>query len=175
MRISDWSSDGFSSDLGAEAVAREIRDNGGDAIALHVDLGDPNSIKKLIDDTLTHYGKLEVVFNNGAATQPELLNRDGMAGDMDIEVWDKTFDVNARGTMLMIKHALPALIKSGDAAIINKSSGAALLGDLARTAYAASKSAVNALTLYVDAQYGKQGVRCTVISDRKSTRLKSSH
>src|SRR3546814_3382534 len=107
MRISDWSSDGFSSDLGAEAVAREIRDNGGDAIALHVDLGDPNSIKKLIDDTLTHYGKLEVVFNNGAATQPELLNRDGMAGDMDIEVWDKTFDVNARGTMLMIKHALP--------------------------------------------------------------------
>src|SRR3546814_17493462 len=66
---------------GAEAVAREIRDNGGDAIALHVDLGDPNSIKKLIDDTLTHYGKLEVVFNNGAATQPELLNRDGMAGD----------------------------------------------------------------------------------------------
>src|SRR3546814_13992888 len=43
---------------GAEAVAREIRDNGGDAIALHVDLGDPNSIKKLIDDTLTHYGNL---------------------------------------------------------------------------------------------------------------------
>src|SRR3546814_20624807 len=106
MRISDWSSDGFSSDLGAEAVAREIRDNGGDAIALHVDLGDPNSIKKLIDDTLTHYGKLEVVFNNGAATQPELLNRDGMAGDMDIEVWDKTFDVNAGGTMLMIKHEI---------------------------------------------------------------------
>src|SRR3546814_13618213 len=98
MRISDWSSDGFSSDLGAEAVAREIRDNGGDAIALHVDLGDPNSIKKLIDDTLTHYGKLEVVFNNGAATQPELLNRDGMAGDMDIEVWDKTFDEIGRAS-----------------------------------------------------------------------------
>src|SRR3546814_18880934 len=66
--------------------------------------------------------------------------------------------------MLMIKHALTALIKSGDAAIINTSSGAALLGDLARTAYAASKSAVNALTLYVAAQYGKQGVRCNVIS-----------
>src|SRR3546814_12721526 len=83
---------------------------------------------------------------------------------MDIEFWDKTFDVNARGTMLMIKNALPALIKSGDAAIINTSSGAALLGDLARTAYAASKSAVNALTLYVAAQYGKQGVSCNVIS-----------
>src|SRR3546814_18757258 len=66
--------------------------------------------------------------------------------------------------MLMTKRALPALIRAGDAAIINTSSGAARLGDLARTAYAASKSAVNALTLYVAAQYGKQGVRCNVIS-----------
>src|SRR3546814_20926236 len=63
---------------GAEAVAREIRDNGGDAIALHVDLGDPNSIKKLIDDTLTHYGKLELVCKNGEATQPGKPNSEGM-------------------------------------------------------------------------------------------------
>jgi len=148
----------------AEALAAEIRAEGGDAIALHVDLGDPDSIAKLIADTLDHYGKLEVVFNNGAATQSEFLNRDGAAGEMDIEVWDHTFAVNTRGTMLMIKHALPALIASGSGAIINTSSGASLLGDLSRTAYAASKSAVNALTLYVAAQYGKQGVTCNAIS-----------
>lgn len=148
----------------AQALAEDIRASGGDAIALHVDLGDPDSIRKLIDDTLAHYGKLEVIFNNGAATQADFLNRDGAAGDMEIEVWDTTFAVNARGTMLMIKYALSALIASGSGAIINTSSGAALLGDLARTAYAASKSAVNALTLYVAAQYGKQGVTCNVIS-----------
>ncbi|OYX64445.1 MAG: hypothetical protein B7Y89_02215 [Novosphingobium sp. 32-60-15] len=148
----------------AEALAAEIRADGGDAIALHLDLGDPASIAQLIADTLAHYGKLEVVFNNGAATQSEFLNRDGAAGDMDIAVWDHTFAVNTRGTMLMIKHALPALIASGSGAIINTSSGASLLGDLSRTAYAASKSAVNALTLYVAAQYGKQGVTCNAIS-----------
>lgn len=148
----------------AEALAAEIRACGGDAIALHLDLGDPASIAQLIADTLAHYGKLEVVFNNGAATQSEFLNRDGAAGDMDIAVWDHTFAVNTRGTMLMIKHALPALIASGSGAIINTSSGASLLGDLSRTAYAASKSAVNALTLYVAAQYGKQGVTCNAIS-----------
>ncbi len=148
----------------AEALAAEICSQGGDAIALHLDLGDPASIAALIGDTLAHYGKLEVVFNNGAATQPELLNRDGAAGEMDIDVWDTTFAVNARGTMLMIRHALPALIASGNGAIINTSSGAALLGDLARTAYAASKAAINTLTLYVAAQYGKQGVTCNVIS-----------
>ncbi len=148
----------------AKALAAEIRAAGGDAIALYLDLGAPDSIAKLIGDTLAHYGKLEVIFNNGAATNSEFLNRDGMAGDMDIDVWDETFKINARGTMLMIKHGLPALIASGSGAIINTSSGAALLGDLARTAYAASKSAVNALTLYVAAQYGKQGVTCNVIS-----------
>jgi NAD(P)-dependent dehydrogenase (short-subunit alcohol dehydrogenase family) len=148
----------------AAALAAEIRASGGDAIALHLDLGDPASIAKLIADTLAHYGKLEVVFNNGAATQADHLNRDGAAGEMDIDVWDTTFAVNARGTMLMIRHALPVLIKSGNGAIINTSSGAALLGDLARTAYAASKAAINPLTLYVAAQYGKQGVTCNVIS-----------
>lgn len=148
----------------AAALAAEIRAEGGDAIALHVDLGDPASIARLIEGSLAHYGKLEVVFNNGAATQADHLNRDGAVGEMDIDVWDTTFQVNARGTMLMIKHALPALIASGSGAIINTSSGAALLGDLARTAYAASKAAINTLTLYVAAQYGKQGVTCNVIS-----------
>lgn len=148
----------------AEQVAGEIRGGGGDAVAMHLDLGDPASIEKLIGDTLAYYGKLEVVFNNGAETRPEMLERDAAIGEMDMELWDHTFRVNARGTMLMIKHSLPALIKSGDAAIINTSSGAALLGDLARSAYAASKAAINTLTLYVAAQYGKQGVRCNVIS-----------
>jgi NAD(P)-dependent dehydrogenase (short-subunit alcohol dehydrogenase family) len=148
----------------AEEVASEIRRTGGEAIALPLDLGEPDSIRALIADTLAHYGKLEVVFNNGAETSSATLERDAAIGEMDIEIWDHTFAVNARGTMLMIKHALPALIKSGDASIINTSSGAALLGDLARSAYAASKAAVNTLTLYVAAQYGKQGVRCNAIS-----------
>jgi len=148
----------------AEKIAAEIRADGGNAIALYFDLGDPASIKKLIDDTLAHYGKLEVLFNNASDTRPAILENDLPVADLSIDIWDHTFKCNARGTFLAIKYALPALIKSGDAAIINTSSGAALLGDLARTAYAASKAAVNTLTMYVAAQYGKQGVRCNVIS-----------
>jgi NAD(P)-dependent dehydrogenase (short-subunit alcohol dehydrogenase family) len=149
---------------GAEQVAAGIRDGGGDAVAMHLDLGDPDSVARLIENTLRRYGKLEVLFNNAADTRPEILQKDVAVAELDMAIWDHTFRVNARGTMLMIKHALPALIRSGDAAIINTSSGAALLGDLARTAYAASKAAINTLTLYVAAQYGKQGVRCNAIS-----------
>jgi len=149
---------------GAERIAADIRQKGGDAIALHFDLGDADSIKQLIDDTIAHYGKLEVLFNNAADTPPGVLENDLPAMDLPIEIWDRTFHSNARGTFIAIKYALPALIASGSGAIINTSSGAALLGDVARTAYAASKAAINTLTLYVAAQYGKEGVTCNVVS-----------
>jgi NAD(P)-dependent dehydrogenase (short-subunit alcohol dehydrogenase family) len=149
---------------GAEAVAADIVADGGEAIAVRVDLHDGDSIKAMIDRALAHYGKLEVLHNNAADTRAELLGRDGAVGMMDEEVWDQTFHANARGTMLAIRHALPALIAAGSSAIINTSSGAALSGDLYRPAYGASKAAINSLTRYVATQYGKKGVRCNVVS-----------
>lgn len=148
----------------AKKVVEEIRGKGGDAHPLYFDLGDEASIRKLIDDTIAHYGKLEVLFNNAADTPPAVLENDLPAMDLSVEIWDRTFNSNARGTFLATKYALPHLIKSGSGAIINTSSGAALLGDVARTAYASSKAAINTFTLYVAAQYGKEGVTCNVVS-----------
>src|SRR3546814_15012144 len=64
----------------------------------------------------------------------------------------------------MMKYTLPHMVKQGGGSIINTSSGASLRGDLFRPAYASSKAAVNVLTEYVAAQYGKKGVRCNVVS-----------
>ncbi len=55
------------------------------------------------------------------------------------------------------------MVEAGGGSIINTSSGAALAGSLTGPAYASSKAAVNTFTLYVAAQYGKQGVRCNAI------------
>lgn len=148
----------------AERVAADIVAGGGEAIALRFDLHDDASIKAMIDDTVARFGKLEVLHNNAADTRPEILGRDGAVGAMDPDVWDQTFHANARGTMLAIKYALPALIAAGESSIINTSSGAALSGDLYRPAYGASKAAINSLTKYVATQYGKKGVRCNVVS-----------
>src|SRR3546814_2289911 len=68
---------------------------------------------------------------------------------MDAAVWDRAFIVNTRGTMLMIKHAIPMMREAGGGSIINTSSGASLTGDLFAPAYASSKSAINTLTRYV--------------------------
>lgn len=149
---------------GAEKTAASISAMGGAAIAAAFDLRDEKSIVALVHRALDEYGSLQILHNNAADLRPDLLMRDGPVGMMDPDVWDATFNANIRGVMLTIKHALPALIRSGDGAIINTSSGAALLGDLQISAYAAAKAAMNTLTKYVATQYGKLGVRCNVVS-----------
>src|SRR2546423_501782 len=131
------------------------------AIAGEVDISSQDSVKALIDFTVRTFGRLDIVHNNAALT--------GLPGDLDVlsmttEVWDTVFGVNARGAMLMCKHAIPAMADSGGGSIINMSSGMAAMADLMATAYACSKGAINTLTLYVATQYGDRGIRCNTVS-----------
>ena len=149
---------------GAQQVAGEIADAGGTAIAQHMDLNNEGTIKAMIDATMDRFGTLQIVHNN-AADMRQVYQDEDMAVDlMEVDLWDAIFHANMRGTMLVTKYALPALVESGNAAIINTSSGAALTGDLYRPAYGASKAAINNFTMYVATQYGKKGVRCNAIA-----------
>jgi NAD(P)-dependent dehydrogenase (short-subunit alcohol dehydrogenase family) len=151
---------------GGEAVAAGITATGGEAIAHAVDISDEAAVAGVIARTVEHFGRLDVVHNNAAATGPETLGRDNAtdAIGMDIDLWDRTMAVHLRGTMLMCKHALPHLLERGNGVIVNTSSTSALAGDLVRLAYAASKAGVNALTLYLATMYGKRGLRCNAIA-----------
>jgi NAD(P)-dependent dehydrogenase (short-subunit alcohol dehydrogenase family) len=72
--------------------------------------------------------------------------------------------VNLRGPMLCCKHAVPEMIKSGGGSIILTGSAAATRGDSWTTAYSVSKSGLFGLNIYIATQYGKQGIRCNLIS-----------
>src|SRR3546814_7710610 len=81
------------------------------------------------------FGRLDILDNN-AAYHGDV--NDGDVLSMTVELWDKIMSVNARGAMLMCKHALPLMIAQGGGSIINISSGTAQGGDFYATAYAAS-------------------------------------
>jgi len=149
---------------GAERVAGEIEQASGRAIAVRMDLNDEDSIRKMIDTANDHFGSLRILHNNAADMRARHRDDDMAIEFMEADLWDSVFRANTRGTMLAIKYAIPALVASGDAAIIKTSSGAALAGDLYRPAYGASKAAINNLTFYTATQYGKKGVRCNVVS-----------
>jgi NAD(P)-dependent dehydrogenase (short-subunit alcohol dehydrogenase family) len=147
----------------AEQVAGELAKAGGDVAARPFDLMDESTIRALIGWTVERYGTLNILHNNAADTRPEQVARDLAIADMSIETWDRAFQANTRGTMLMIKHAIPAMLKAGGGSIINTGSGTSRRGDLVRSAYACSKAAIDCLTLYVATQYGRLGIRCNAI------------
>ncbi len=148
----------------AEEVVARIEGQAGEAMFHPLDLADEASVAALFAAVDARFGRLDALHNNAAATSAAQMSRDMAVAMMDAAVWDTAFTVNARGTMLMIKHALPLMLRTGGGSIVNTSSGAALRGDLYGPAYASSKAAINCLTMYVATQYGKQGIRCNVVS-----------
>ena len=147
----------------AEAVAAGVRDSGGDATAIAVDLAEEASIITLVAATVERYGAIDVLDNNAALTDASVLASDAGVTTIDAETWDRTFAVNLRSQFLMAKHVVPHMEQRGGGSIVNMSSGAALRGDLTRTAYSASKAGIESLTRSIATQYGRAGVRANTI------------
>lgn len=148
---------------GAERKAASIREGGQEAFAVHVDMGDENSIREMIAAAVRKYGGLDVLFNNAANTQLSSTS-DHRIENMDFAVWDELMRVNVRGAAMAIKHAIPHLRARGGGSIVNVASGAALSGMDFATAYGVGKAGLICLTRYVATQHGKEGIRCNAIA-----------
>lgn len=172
-------------EAGARLVLTDVRDEplhacrerilaaGGNAVALAGDVTREADVAACVAAAKSTYGRLDVLVNNCGGTGP----RDQNVHQMDAEVWDFTFAVNARGPMLYCKHAIPLMLEAGGGAIVNVASGSALTGQLGTPAYAAAKAALISLTRSVATLYGRDGIRCNAIApglimhDRLATRL----
>lgn len=150
-------------DINFEAATAVAKDIGDAAEPIEFDALDEASIKTMVEATIDRHGRLDILFNNAALTAPAIINRDTTATEIDIEVWDKTMAANVRGYLLGARFAIPHMIAAGGGSIINTSSNAALHGDVARIAYGSSKGAVNSMTRYIAAQYGRDSIRCNAI------------
>lgn len=148
----------------AERVAAQIAAGGGTAIAVQFDLCREETIKALFDATIKAFGKLDVIFNNAADLALEVYALDRDIETMDVEVWDRTYRANVRGTMLCCKYALRILPRHAGACIINAASDLALGGSLVQAAYSSSKAAVIQMTRSIATSHARQGIRCNTVS-----------
>jgi len=148
----------------AHALARQIDSTERTAIGVYLDLAEEASIAAMIRSALERFGKIDVLHNNAADLSPATAGRDHDVETMPVEVWDRTFQVNVRGTMLCCKHVLPRMVSLGGGSIINTASNLGLQGNLGQAAYAASKAAVMQLTRSIAASHGRRGVRCNTVS-----------
>lgn len=143
----------------AKAVAASLPD----AMAVHLDLADEASIKAMIAATVAQYGRLDILHNNAALLGPEIAQRDADVESMDTDLWDRTYAVNVRGTMIACREALPHLRATGGC-IVNTVSNLALQGHLIQAAYSSSKAAIIQMTRAIAASHGKAGVRCNAVA-----------
>jgi NAD(P)-dependent dehydrogenase (short-subunit alcohol dehydrogenase family) len=146
---------------GASEVAASIGER---AVASQFDATSETSVRSVVDGVVADFGRLDLLHNNAAMTSGPLFARDTNVVDTPIDVWDAAYAVNLRGFVLGCKYAVPHLVANGGGVIVNMSSCAAYGGDVARVAYGSTKAAIIALTKYVAAAHGKQGVRCVGIS-----------
>lgn len=143
----------------AEAAAAEVRQAGGKAMSIVADVRDADQVNKMIDRVVNEFGKLDILVNNAGVSQPLVP-----LVEQKIEDFDRTIDVNLRGTYLCCRAAVKGMIERGGGAIVNIASITAHTGPPMRTAYASSKAAVVNLTMALATELGKYNIRVNSIS-----------
>ena len=140
-----------------EAVAAEIRQQGGDAIYVRLDVTQEQQWQDVIQATVDRYGKLDILVNNAGIFPMVRVE------DTSVELWEQVMDINVTGVFLGTKHAIPAMRAAGGGSIINISSVAGLVGGSRAAAYSASKGAVRILTKGTAVQYAADGIRANSV------------
>ena len=147
---------------GANVVIADILEELGEETAtaigatfVHLDLGNPESIASSVEAAAKELGGLDGLLNNGAIAT-------GIGGpdmsEIEIEVWDRVFQVTVRGTWLMSRAARPYLAASGQGRIVNLASDTALWGAPKLMHYVSSKGAIISMTRSMARELGNEGI-----------------
>ena len=139
-------------------VVDEITRNNGAAIFHQLDVTSEAAWQAAIGATLAAYGKLDILVNDAG------ISGSAVEDLFDSQAWDKIMAVNATGTFLGIKHAVPEMKKAGGGAIVNISSISGITGQRGvHIAYNASKGAVRTMTKVAAVQHGRDNIRVNSI------------
>jgi 3-oxoacyl-[acyl-carrier protein] reductase len=145
---------------GLDSLVEEIAAAGGAASCVTGDIAEEDDARRMVEETVERYGRLDVLVNNAAA--PQGLDRQDIE-DVPIEVWDRVLRVNARGTYLMSRFAVPVMRRQRWGRIISISSMAGMIGAPRSTAYSASKAAIIGFTRALSMDVAPWGITVNAI------------
>lgn len=149
---------GRSEDELKETIAT-IQDGGGEAIAAIADISQTEPMQQAVNQIIDKWGRLDIVFANA-----------GINGvwapleELEPDEWDKTINVNLKGTFLTVKYAVPHLKKQGGSVIITSSvNGTRMFSNSGATAYACTKAAQVAFGKMIALELAKHRIRVNII------------
>lgn len=123
-----------------DQVAREIRENGGEATPIVTDLTDTGQINRLVDSVIEVYGRIDFLVNNAARSFLRPLM------DLREDGWDKIFNTNCKAVFLLSRAVAKIMGKQGGGRIVNITTIGAVRGGVGMGVYHASKAALSMLT-----------------------------
>ena len=142
-----------------EAVDKEIKELGGEALILEANIADPCSMSTAIDFIINKWGHLDIVFANAG-----INGRVSPIEHLAPEDWDKTMQINLKGTFLTIKYAVPHLKKNGGSIIITSSiNGNRTYSSFGMSAYSTSKAGQVAFGKMAALELAKYKIRVNII------------
>jgi NAD(P)-dependent dehydrogenase (short-subunit alcohol dehydrogenase family) len=120
------------------------------------DMTNTKSIQHMVDETVRHHGKLNIMFNNAGI----MHSTDDNPVSTSEDTWDLTMSINTKSVYLCCKFGIPYILKSGGGSVINTASFVAVMGAATpQIAYTASKGAVLSMTREMAIIYARQGIR----------------
>jgi NAD(P)-dependent dehydrogenase (short-subunit alcohol dehydrogenase family) len=145
--------------VGVEAVAAEINEQGGQALAIQAHIGHTPEVQVLVEKTMESFGRVDIMVNN-AATNPHF----GPLLSASEEQWDKVLDTNAKGVFRLCKAVAPLMEVQGSGKIINLVSIAGLRPSPGMGLYGLSKAVIIQLTQQLAVELGPSNIQVNAIA-----------
>jgi 3-oxoacyl-[acyl-carrier protein] reductase len=145
----------------AEAVAKAIASNGGEAVGLHTDIADPASANTMAQEAADRFGTVHVLINN-ASLMSVLPRRSWL--EIPLEEWDRVMAVNLRGLFLCCRAVFPFMRERRYGKIVNISSSRVFTGTPNRLHYTTSKAGVIGFTRALANEVGEFGITVNAVT-----------
>ena len=153
----------------ADAVAKEIRESGGDADVFMADIADAASVKQMGDAVLKRFRRIDILVLNASQ------RREVRFKDMTFEEWRNTMAITLDGSFLCIKACLPSMMENGGGNIVTLAGDAVLLGNPGKAHNTTAKNGLVGLTRVLAKELAADGIRVNCVSPGNINTTRPAH
>jgi len=164
-----------SADRLAKKAAEISQGTGGDCIAVATDVRDEDQVIALIEKTVSHFGRIDILINNAGGTKMAPLE------DVTTKAWKRSFELNIDSAYFCTREAGKHFREQGSGVVVNVSSMAGVHGTRSGVPYSSSKAALQMFTRVAAAEWGPYGIRINcvapgmILSEVATEHLKASN